>query len=160
MKPTHIFYVLLIAILASCGVFRSAYSSRFVDNAPQLGMTKSDFVAMYGSPFRQNVFYDEDGVYCEELIYREEIEHGGSTFVQGEHRALNSIFLFKNGKLVSQFQEDDEEYQYQLERARERRLIQEGINAEKERAAAERERAAAEKERIEIEKKKAEEKSN
>lgn len=158
MKPTHIFTILMLAMITSCAAFRNPYSSRFVDNAPQLGMAKPDFVAIYGSPFRQNVFYDENNAYCEELIYREEIEHRGGTFVQGEPRALNSIFLFRNGKLVSQFQEDDEEYQFQLERARERQLMKERIDAEKARAAAERERAAAEKERIEIEKKKAEEK--
>lgn len=58
---------------------------------------------------------------------------------------------FWNGKLVSQFQEDDEEYQFQLERPRECQLIKEGIDVEKI-------RAAAEKERIEMEKQKMDEK--
>lgn len=151
MKQIRFLILFLFALLTACSTFRSVYSSRFVDNAPQLGMAKADFLAVYGKPFRQNVFYDEHDVYCEELIYREEINHGGSTFVQGEWRALNSIFLFKDEKLVSQFQEDDEEYQFQLQRARESQLIRERIDAE-------RERTAAEKERIEIEKKKAKEK--
>lgn len=161
MKPTHLLFVFFLMMITACGVFRGTYSSRFVENAPQLGMAKADFVAMYGTPLRQNTFYDENNVYCEELIYRERIDHDGGTFVQGELRAINSIFLFRNGRLESQFQEDDQEYQFQLEKARERRLIQESIDAERERAAAERERAAAEKERIELEKKKEkEEKSN
>lgn len=157
MKPTiQLFFTLLsLAFLTSCSAFKGTYSSRFVGNSPQLGMEKSAFVAMYGSPLRQNAFYDENNVPCEELIYREEIEHGGGTFTQGEYRALNSVFLFKNGKLVSQFQEDDREYQFQLERARERRLIEERINAEKAKAAAEKERIEVEKERIKAEKEKA-----
>lgn len=151
MKQSRFLIFFLFTLLPACASFRSVYSSRFVDIPPQLGMTKADFVAIYGNPFRQNVFYDEYKVYCEELIYREEINHGGSIFQVGEMRALNSIFLFKNEKLESQFQEDDEEYQFQLQRARERQLIRERIDAEKE-------RTAAEKERLEIEKKKAKEK--
>lgn len=149
----------LVLLVTSCAAWRSPYASRFVTDPPHLGIDKEQFVGVYGAPFRQNVFYDENNVYCEELIYREEIEHGGTTFIQGEQRAVNSIFLFKDGELVSQFQEDDADYQLQLERNRERRLIQEQINAEKERTAAERERLAAEKERIKAEKEKKEEKS-
>ena len=157
MKPIHIFYIFLFAISTACGTGRPA-ASRFVEHSPQLGINKESFIGTYGNPYRQNVFYDEEGAFCEELIYRELIQLGETTFSLGEPRAINSVFLFRDGKLVSQIQEDDMEYQHQLERARERRLIKEGIDAEKERAAAERERAAAEKERIEMEKKKAEEK--
>lgn len=152
----NIFFIsfVLLIFVSSCDSLRLSNSSRFVLNAPQLGMNKADFVSIYGAPFRQNVFYDEQNVYCEELVYREEIEHGGNAFRTGEFHALNSIFLFKNGKLVSQFQEDDVEYQIKLEKQREQNLIREKINAEKERAAAERARADADKERIEAEKNK------
>ena len=134
-----------MALLASCGSLRHPYVSRFVTNHPRLGMDKESFVATYGTPYRQNSFFDEDNRFCEELIYREIIAHGGTWYSEGEVRALNSIFFFRSGKLVSQHQEDDWEFQQQLERARERKLIEESIKAEKERAAAEKERAAAEK---------------
>lgn len=153
-------FAALMFLMASCSAWRSAYASRFVTNPPQLGASKDSFVTAYGAPFRQNVFYDDHHDYCEELIYREEIEHGGGTFVKGEDRAVNSIFLFKNGKLVSQFQEDDADYQLRLERDRERRLIKEQIDAENARTAAERERLAAEKERLKAEKEKKEQKNN
>lgn len=153
-------FVALLLLMTSCAAWRSPYASRFVTDPPGLGMDKDQFVGIYGAPFRQNVFYDEDNAYCEELIYREKIDHGGTTFTQGEERAINSIFLFKNGKLVSQFQEDDADYQLQLERNRERRLIKEQIDAEKARAAAEQERIAIEKERIKAEKEKKEGENN
>ncbi len=106
MKPVHIFFIFPIVLITSYAAFRNPFSSRFVDNASQLGMTKSDFIATDGSLFWQNMFYDENNTYCEGLIYREEIEHGGNTFVQGEASALNSIFLYINNiwhKLLIEF---------------------------------------------------------
>lgn len=151
--------IALSALLISCGsIFPT--TSRFVAQTPHIGMDKETFVATYGAPFRQNVYYDDNNAYCEELLYRERIEHGATTYASGELRVVNSIFLFREGKLVSQFQEDDDEFQILLERDKERRLIKESIDAEKDRAAAERERAAAERQRVELEKKKQEEKKN
>ncbi len=106
---------------------------------PRLGMTKQAFIDAYGVPLRQNIFYDENSSYCEELIYRELINNSG------EERAINSIFLFRDGKLDSQFQEDDREYQHKLERLREQQLIKDRIETEKERIAVEKERIEKEK---------------
>ncbi|HHT21763.1 MAG TPA: hypothetical protein GXZ87_00405 [Bacteroidales bacterium] len=146
-------FLLLLSFLAvSCTTLRK--SSQFIDTPPLLGMKKSEFISLYGSPFRQNVFYDTDSAFCEELIYRERVELGGNAFYHGEIRAINSIFLFRNDKLTSQFQEDDIEYQYQLQKQREQSLIREQIEAEKERAEAEQERLEIEKKRLEEEKKK------
>ncbi len=122
--------LVLVFILQSCGIG----ISRFVKNAPRLGMTKQAFIDAYGVPLRQNIFYDENSSYCEELIYRELINNSG------EERAINSIFLFRDGKLDSQFQEDDREYQHKLERLREQQLIKDRIETEKERIAVEKER--------------------
>ncbi len=144
--------LLMLSFLAvSCVTFRP--SSQFIEKTPKLGMTKTEFIALYGNPVRQNLFYDADSAYCEELIYRERVEIGRGVNTIGEIRAINSIFLFKNGKLTSQFQEDDIEYQYQLQKQREQRLIREQIEAEKERAEAEKERLEIEKKRLEEEKK-------
>lgn len=128
--------LLLIAtvsfLLASCGATHP-YQSRFAKNPPNLGVDKATFMAYYGTPFRYNTYYDDNGVLCEELVYREIIEHEGGTFTFGDIRAVNSIFEFKNKILQSQFQEDDMNYQIEKKRARDRKLIEEQIKAEKER---------------------------
>lgn len=153
LTSKKILFLLLVSILTvSCGSLRPR--SQFVDNAPQLGISKTDFIAIYGSPVSQNIFYDADSIFCEELIYRERIELGGNAFYHGEIRAINSTFLFKNGKLTSQLQQDDAEYQYTLQREREQRLMREQIDIEKKRADAEQERLEIEKKRLEEEKKK------
>lgn len=150
-----LFIIIVLSLLSACGAVRPA-ASLFVLNSPKLGIDKETFIAQYGAPYRLSTFYDDNGVLCEELIYREIIEHGQTTHLRGEIRAINSFFLFRNGELVSQHQEDDIEYQIKLDRERERQLIQEKIKADKERADAERERTEVEKERIKIEKDKAE----
>ena len=149
MKRNHIITCAILCgiafLVSSCGLI-APFSSRFVDVAPELGMSKEKFLSIYGTPLRQNIFYDEDNTYCEELIYRERIEYDARWYSRGEERAINSIFLFRQGKLVSQFQEDDVEYQHRLERMREQQLIEERIRVERKRIAAEKERSEKEKE--------------
>ena len=133
MKVKTLLWIATISfLLFSCGTI-NRYHSRFTENPPNLGMDKASFMATYGSPFRYNTYYDDSGELCEELIYREIIEHEGGTFTLGDVRAVNSIFEFRNKILQSQFQEDDMNYQIDKERARDRKLIEEQIKTEKER---------------------------
>ena len=133
MKVKTLLWIATISfLLVSCGTI-NRYHSRFTEHPPNLGMDKASFMATYGSPFRYNTYYDDSGELCEELIYREIIEHEGGTFTLGDVRAVNSIFEFRNKILQSQFQEDDMNYQIDKERARDRKLIEEQIKTEKER---------------------------
>lgn len=133
MKVKTFFWIAIVSfLLVSCGA-TYRYQSRFTENPPNLGIDKAAFMASYGSPFRYNSYYDDSGALCEELIYREIIEHEGGTFTFGDVRAVNSIFQFRNKILQSQFQEDDMNYQVEKERAKDRKLIEEQIKTEKER---------------------------
>ena len=151
MKVKTFFLIAIVSfLLVSCGATHP-YQSRFTKNPPNLGVDKATFMAYYGTPFRYNTYYDDNGVLCEELVYREIIEHEGGTFTFGDVRAVNSIFEFKNNILQSQFQEDDMNYQIDQERAKERKLVEEQIKTERERLAIEKERLEKEKERKEKE---------
>lgn len=134
------FFVLsiLVTLITSCGTTASV--SRFVKQAPPLGITKSEFLTIYGTPLRQNIFYDENGIYCEELVYRELLQIPNEIwYLPNEYHMINSIFLFRNGKLENQFQESDYEYQYSQEREKDRQLIREQIDAENKRVEMEKE---------------------
>ena len=145
MKVKKFFWIATISLLLiSCGTMHR-YQSRFTENPPSLGIDKATFMATYGSPFRYNSYYDDSGALCEELIYRETIDHGGGTFTFGDVRAVNSIFQFRNKTLQSQFQEDDMNYQIEKERAKDRKLIQEQLKTEKERIDVLKERSEKEK---------------
>lgn len=136
-------FLLLFSIMTSCGTL--PHYSRFSQSPPQLGTDKANFLDTYGPPFRFSNFYNEDGFLCEELIYRETINHGGTGIVVGELRAVNSIFLFVEGELVSQFQEDDISFLEERERDKERELIEKRIKIEQERIEIEKERIKKEK---------------
>ena len=145
MKVKTLLWIATISfLLVSCGATHR-YQSRFTENPPSLGIDKTTFMASYGPPFRYNTYYDDEGVLCEELIYREIIEHEGGTFTLGDIRAVNSIFEFRDKILQSQFQEDDMNYQIEKKRARDRKLIEEQIKTEKERLDIEKERSEKEK---------------
>lgn len=147
MKVKTLFLITIVSfLLVSCGALHP-YHSRFAKNPPSLGIDKASFMATYGSPYRYNTYYDDSGALCEELVYREIIEHEGGTFTFGDVRAVNSIFEFKNNILQSQFQEDDMTCQIEQERAKERRLIEEQIKTEKERIEIQKERLEKEKEK-------------
>ncbi len=146
MKFKYLIIVVLAFIFTSC-LSSLPTTSRFVAQSPNIGMNIKEFVAFYGAPLNYSKFYDEANDYCEELRYRERI-HLGQGFYGSEIRAINTVFLFKNGKLVSQYQEDDLEYQRQLERDEERALIRKQIQTEKERIETEKERLEMERERL------------
>ncbi len=123
MKYRQIYIVIIICTLFFSCASQFIYQSNFVKNPPSLGMDKSSFLAVYGAPFSINSYMDEDGAVCEELVYKEKIDHNGSWLLIGDIRFLNSIFVFKNGKLVSQTQEDDWMYQEQQERKKDRKAL-------------------------------------
>ncbi|NLA62443.1 MAG: hypothetical protein GX857_04350 [Bacteroidales bacterium] len=146
MKVKTLFWIATVSfLLVSCGMHR--YQSRFTENPPNLGVDKDTFMAIYGTPFRYNSYYDDSGALCEELIYREIIDHEGGTFIYGDVRAVNSIFEFRNKILQSQFQEDDMNYQIEKDRAKDRKLIEEQIKTDKERLEIQKERLEKESEK-------------
>ena len=147
MKVKTLFLIATVSFLmVSCGATHP-YQSRFAKNPPSLGVDKATFMAYYGTPFRYNSYYDDSGALCEELIYREIIDHEGGTFIYGDVRAVNSIFEFRNKILQSQFQEDDMNYQIEKDRAKDRKLIEEQIKTDKERLEIQKERLEKESEK-------------
>lgn len=108
--------IILLAFFASCG----SLSSKFTRGGIALGMSIEDFTAKFGKPLTQSIFMNEDGAHCEELVYSEDIFHN-------EQRRINSRFLFVNGKLVSQTQDEDSHYKIEREREKEREFIREEI---------------------------------
>ncbi len=159
MKTINKYIVILgsLFILASCQVYPT--SSRFTMQPPKMGITIEQFVAQFGVPLKQDKYYDNNNNYFEELMYREYI-NGNQLQYNYDIRAINSFFLFKNGKLISQHQEDDFEYQKQREREEDREMIRKQIETERKRIETERERIETERMRIKKEREEKEESNN
>ncbi|WP_436414157.1 hypothetical protein [Petrimonas sp.] len=120
MKAKVLFLiVILFGLLSSCALFKDQ-SSRFTD--VKLGMEKEAFIAKYGKPLQYNFFNNEEGVFCEELIYKEVI------YYVLEPRMINSIFFFEGGRLVSQEQMEDWVYREEKMREKEMEKIYGGGN--------------------------------
>lgn len=102
--------VIFFGLLTSCVLLRDQ-SCKFTDVRP--GIEKEVFIARYGKPLQYNFFNNEEGVFCEELVYKELI------FYSFEQRQINSIFFFEDGRLVSQEQVEDWAYREQKMREKE-----------------------------------------
>lgn len=109
-KLTLLLTVIIFGLLTSCALFRDQ-SSRFTDVS--LGTEKEAFIAKYGKPLQYSFFNNEEGVFCEELVYKELI------FYSFEQRQINSVFFFEDGRLVSQEQMEDWAYREQKMREKE-----------------------------------------
>ncbi len=77
MKTKLYIVIVTLFVLQGCGVFYKEYSS-FTPETIQLGMTKEDFIAKFGRPYKQNFFYDDAGDYCEVFFYKETVLVGVS----------------------------------------------------------------------------------
>lgn len=108
--------IICLAFFASCTPGRSLFTGGTVT----LGMSIEEFTAKFGKPLTQSIFVNENGAHCEELVYSEDIFHN-------EQMRINSRFLFVDGKLVSQTQDEDFHYKMERERAKEREFIREEI---------------------------------
>lgn len=86
-------FVLLMAFIlcSSCIVQRR---SNFDFQNLQHTMTKKDVISKYGKPYKTSFTYDDQGVLCEELFYKE-------TLYKDTWYEINNILHFKDGKLVS-----------------------------------------------------------
>lgn len=117
MKPkTAILSVICLLFITSCVAKRS----QFTTATSTLGMTTEEFVAKFGQPLTRSVFINDAGERCEELVYSEEI-------FDNELMRIRSLFLFVDGKLVSQHQEEDIHYKMKKEREEMREFIREEI---------------------------------
>ncbi len=102
MKTKLITLVFALFLLGSCASLYPSRVSNFTSNKVELGMSKANFLAKFGNPYKQNFFYNEANEYCEVLFYRETLMVGQS--FNAEPIEMDTIFTFVNGKLESQEQ--------------------------------------------------------
>lgn len=92
MKTKVLILTLLTALLSSCGIYKS--SSTFATETILPGISKSDFIKKYGTPFNSNVSYDENHLLDETLFYKE-------TLFPGAWVTTTTAFHFKDGILIN-----------------------------------------------------------
>ncbi len=110
MKTKLITLVFALFLLGSCASLYPSRVSNFTANRVELGMSKTDFLAKFGNPYKQNFFYNDADEYCEVLFYRETLMVGQS--FNAEAVEMDTIFTFVNGKLESQQQVEVPKYRH------------------------------------------------
>ena len=93
MKIKLAIIISLILLLSSCS--SSIYTSKFSSEKVELGMSRSDFVKLFGAPFAKEMFTTPDNRKLERLLYREDLFDGLGWY------NITTSFTFEGQKLVS-----------------------------------------------------------
>ncbi len=95
-KPNchKLFLFIALLFICSCGARKSMFS----DNSIHKGISKTEFIEKFGTPFSSSL--EEDGM--EILEYKEVVDVREYTYV------LSSKFYFNNSELVKMKQEENE----------------------------------------------------
>jgi hypothetical protein len=64
------------------------------------GMSKTDFISIFGKPYKSSFFYDKNKILHEDLYYKEQL------YIETTYM-VNTIFHFENSVLISQEQGDE-----------------------------------------------------
>ncbi|SHG16875.1 hypothetical protein SAMN05444405_1294 [Bacteroides luti] len=64
------------------------------------GMSKADFISLFGKPYKTGFYFDKDKVLHEDLYYKEQL------YIQTWYM-INTVFHFENSILISQEQGDE-----------------------------------------------------
>jgi len=64
------------------------------------GMSKADFISLFGKPYKTGFYFDKDKVLHEDLYYKEQL------YIQTWYM-INTVFHFENSVLISQEQGDE-----------------------------------------------------
>jgi hypothetical protein len=86
-----VFFFLLFVLCTGCAVQRT---SRFTSDRIKPGMTKEEVIALYGKPYKESTFTDNNNVLHEDYYYKEQL------FVKRWYE-VNNILHFENAILRS-----------------------------------------------------------
>ena len=107
-----IFLLLLVSLsLSSCITTQTENKGSFVSkdytksifvisDKVKPGMSKADFISLFGKPYKTGFYLDKDKVLHEDLYYKEQL------YIQTWYM-INTVFHFENSILISQEQGDE-----------------------------------------------------
>ncbi len=95
MSLKKIILFMFCAITVSCASLFGVQHSKFTSEKIEIGMSKSDFLKLFGEPYAKEMLTDIQNRPVEHLLYQESL-------YDLEWYTLTTAFVFQGGKLVGQ----------------------------------------------------------
>lgn len=95
MRIKHIILLICCIMQVGCASILGVASSKYTSEKIEIGMSKEDFIKLFGKPFAKEMTMDMNNRPLERLLYQE-------SMFDSEWYTLTTAFTFQDGKLVSQ----------------------------------------------------------